>query len=161
MKGQRIFPGIILIGFGLYFYLQQSSYSFASTFLLWPTLLLIIGAAFLAQGYWARDYESIFPGVILVGFGIHFHVVNKLTIWPNNIGILILIIALAFLLRYQKTGNGMFQGALFLVISILLLFYETVMAWFGILGEGVMLITNFWPILLVIIGLGLLVWKRK
>ncbi|MFB6467956.1 LiaI-LiaF-like domain-containing protein [Cytobacillus sp. Hz8] len=160
MKNQRIFPGIILIGFGIYFFLQQSHILIFKEFYTWPTLLLIVGIAFLFQGYGAKDYEAIFPGVILTGFGVHFHVVNRLEIWPNHIGTFILIIALAFLLRYQKVGAGLFQGLLFFIIAIGLLFYDKIGGWFGLVEGQVSLIWKFWPIILVCIG-GYLLFIRK
>lgn len=122
MKNQRIFPGIILIGFGAYFFLQQSNIPALQPLNTWPTLLMIVGIAFLFQGYGAKDYNAILPGVILFGFGLHFHVVNRLEIWPDHIGTFILIIALGFLLRHQKTGTGIFQGILFLILAALMLF---------------------------------------
>ncbi|MFE8703418.1 LiaI-LiaF-like domain-containing protein [Cytobacillus sp. FJAT-54145] len=160
MKNQRIFPGIILIGFGAYFFLQQSQISLFKEFYTWPTLLIIVGIAFLFQGYLARDYEAILPGVILSGFGLHFHVVDRLQIWPNHIGTFILIIALGFLLRYQKVGAGLFQGMLFLVLAILLLFYDKITQWLGLLENGVSLAWKFWPAALVIIGIYLLIRKK-
>ena len=51
MKNQRIFPGIILIGFGAYFFLQQTGITIFQQFSTWPTLLIIVGIAFLGQGY--------------------------------------------------------------------------------------------------------------
>ncbi|RLQ98029.1 LiaI-LiaF-like domain-containing protein [Falsibacillus albus] len=161
MKNQKVFPGIILIGFGVYFYLQQSNMEVFKEFYTWPTLLMIVGLAFLGQGYWAKEYEAILPGVILVGFGLHFHVVNKLAIWPDHIGTFILIIALGFLLRYQKTGNGLFQGILFLLLAVLLLFYDKVISWFGLLENKVNIAWQLWPILLIIIGIYMIFIKKK
>ncbi len=37
MKQQRIFPGVILLGFGAYFYLQQAHIILFSEFFTWPT----------------------------------------------------------------------------------------------------------------------------
>lgn len=159
MKKKRFFPGIILIGFGAYFFLQQSNITLFDQFYTWPTLLMIVGIAFLFQGYGAKDYESILPGVILTGFGIHFHVAGKLDMWPDTIGSFILIIALALLLRYQKTSDGLFQGLLFLIIAVLLLFYEQVTKWLGILENSVHSIWNFWPVVLV--GFGVYFLARK
>ncbi|MGG0716291.1 DUF5668 domain-containing protein [Robertmurraya massiliosenegalensis] len=161
MKNQRIFPGIILLGFGGYFFLEQSNITLFEGLHTWPTLLIIVGLAFLFQGYLAKDYEAILPGVILTGFGVHFHVINHLTIWPNSIGAFILIIALGFLLRYQKVGAGLFQGLLFLVLAILLLFNEKIMGWLGFLENGVTSILNYWPLLLIVIGGYLLFVKKK
>lgn len=161
MRNQRIFPGIILLGFGAFFFLQQNEVDFFKGFDTWPTLLIIVGIAFLFQGYLAKDYDAILPGVILTGFGLHFHITERLSIWPNSIGIFILIIALGFLLRYQKVNTGLFQGLLFLVLAILLLFYDKIVGWLGILEGGIGAIWNYWPILLVAYGLYLLLIKKK
>lgn len=161
MKSQRIFPGIILIGFGAYFFLQQSGFTIFQSFYTWPTLLMIMGIAFLCQGYIGRDYEAIFPGVILLGFGVHFHVVGHLAFWPNQIGTFILIIAIAFFLRYQKTRTGLIQGILFLILALFSLFYDKIAHYLGILENGVSLGKKFWPIILIIVGVYSLVIKKK
>jgi hypothetical protein len=161
MKHQKIFPGIILVGFGLYFYLESSNILLFREFYTWPTLLIIVGLAFLGQGYKGREYEAILPGTILVGFGLHFHIVNKLTIWPDHIGTFILIISLGFLLRYQKTGAGLFQGVLFLSLSIFLLFYEHVMKWIGVIEGNFSIAWEFWPILFIVLGVYLLLRKKS
>jgi hypothetical protein len=161
MKNQKIFPGIILIGFGLYFYLKQNHIEIFKEYSTWPSLFIIVGIAFLAQGYGGKDYEAILPGVILAGFGLHFHVVHKLAVWPDNMGIFILIISLGFLLRYQKTRNGLFQGMLFLVLSIILLFYDKVFSWLGLLENRVSSLWNFWPVALIVIGVLLLFFKKR
>lgn len=161
MKNQRIFPGIILLGFGLYFFLQQYHITLFQGFHTWPTLLIIVGIAFLFQGYAAKDYEAILPGVILSGFGLHFHIVDRLEIWPNSIGTFILIIALGFLLRHQKVGAGLFQGILFLVLAILLLFYDKIIGYLGLLETSAATVLKFWPALFVGYGIYLLFMKKK
>ncbi len=161
MKQQRIFPGIILIGFGLYFYLQQVNILLFQNFFTWPTLLIIVGIAFLGQGYGERDYEAILPGTILVGFGLHFHIVKRLEIWPDHIGTFILIISLGFLLRYQKTRTGLFQGLLFLILSIILLFYDKVAGWLGVIEGSMGTAWEFWPVIIIGIGVFLLFSKKK
>lgn len=161
LKNQRIFPGIILIGFGLFFFVQHSQIKVFQGFDTWPTLLMIVGIAFLFQGYIAKDYEAILPGVILAGFGLHFHVVDRLEIWPNSIGVFILIIALGFLLRYQKTRAGLFQGVLFLILAIILLFYDRITEWVGAFEGVVAKMWNYWPAVLIGFGLYLLLIKKK
>jgi len=161
MKNQQIISGIILIGFGAYFLLQQSHIVWLQPFFIWPTLLMIVGIAFLIQGYGARDYHAILPGVILTGFGLHFHIVNRLEIWPDHIGIFILIIALGFILQHQKTGTGLIQGLLFLILAILLLFYDRINEWLGLLETGVSSIWKYWPVILILVGVYFLFIKRK
>ncbi|GIN60263.1 hypothetical protein J27TS8_02560 [Robertmurraya siralis] len=161
MKNQRIFPGIILLGFGGYFFLEQANITLFDGLHTWPTLLIIVGLAFLFQGYLAKDYDAILPGVILAGFGLHFHVIKHLTIWPNSTGAFILIIALGFLLRYQKVGSGLFQGLLFLVLAIMLLFYEKIIGWLGFFENGITSVLNYWPILFIGFGVYLLFVRSK
>jgi hypothetical protein len=161
MKNQKIFPGIILIGFGAYFFMQQSGISIFEKFYTWPTLLIIVGLAFLGQGYMAKDYEAILPGVILLGFGVHFHVVGHLAFWPNQIGTFILIIALGFFLRFQKTKSGLFQAFLFLILALLSLFYSKIASHLGLLENSVSIAWKFWPIILIIIGIYFLFIKKK
>ncbi|MCM3568372.1 LiaF transmembrane domain-containing protein [Neobacillus mesonae] len=162
MKNQRIFPGIILIGFGIYFLLQQAGVSFFQTFSTWPTLIIIVGLAFLGQGYGAKDAESILPGVIMFGFGLHFLLAGRITSWPHNhIGMLILIISIGFFLRFQRTNNGLFQAFLFLIISVLLLFYDQIAGYFGLLQSGMSFIWKFWPALLIVVGIYFLLKRKK
>lgn len=160
MKNQKVFAGIILISFGLYFYLSQNHIELFKEYITWPTLFIIVGIAFLVQGYSGKNYEAILPGVIFAGFGFHFHVVHKLAIWPDNMGIFILIISLGFLLQYQKTRNGLFQGLLFLILSIILLFYDKVVSTLGLLENRANIIWKYSPVALIIIGVILLFRKR-
>ncbi|MFJ7727131.1 LiaF transmembrane domain-containing protein [Neobacillus sp. NPDC097160] len=162
MKNQRIFPGIILIGFGAYFLLQQTGITLFQAFFTWPTLLIIVGIAFLGQGYSAREYEAILPGVIMSGFGLHFHFSGHLSFWPTNtIGMLILIISIGFFLRFQKTNNGLLQAFLFLILAVLLLFYDKIAGYFGLLQNGMNFIWKFWPALLIVVGIYFLLKRKK
>jgi hypothetical protein len=162
MKNQRIFPGVILIGFGAYFLMQQTGIMIFQQFFTWPTLLIIVGLAFLGQGYAAKEHEAILPGVIMTGFGLHFHLVNRLSFWPHNtIGMLIFIISIGFFLRFQKTSNGLFQAFLFLLIAVLLLFYDKIAGYLGLLQNGMSIVWKFWPALLIIIGIYFLLKKKK
>lgn len=159
MNGQRIFPGFILIGFGLYFFFQQSAILWVKPYLGWPALLLITGIAFLAEGYKSDGY-GILPGTVLTGFGIHFYVIDYLGWWANDTGVFILIIALGFLLQYQKTGSGLFHGILFLMLAAITLFYGTITSWFGLLEEKAFSIWQFWPFILIAAG-GYLLFVKK
>ncbi|MGX6442952.1 LiaF transmembrane domain-containing protein [Neobacillus sp. K501] len=162
MKNQRIFPGIILIGFGAYLFLQQFAIPALQIFLTWPTLLIIIGIAFLGQGYSAKDHEAILPGVLFAGFGLHFHFAGHLAIWPTNtIGMLVLFISIGYFLRFQKTNGGLFQAFLFLVLAFLLLFYDKVIGYLDFLQTGMNFITKFWPAIIILIGIYFLFIKKK
>jgi hypothetical protein len=161
MKKQGVFPGIILIGIGLYFLLNQLHFPALKMFYSWPTILIIIGVAFLAQAYTSRDYQNIVPGFILAGIGAHFHLINLVAIWPDHWAMFTLIIGIAFLLRYQQTKTGVFPGLLLLVLSIFALFYHEVIGWLGWIGSIVQIVETYWPIGLIIAGIYLLFIKRK
>jgi hypothetical protein len=162
MKNQRIFPGTILIGFGSYLFLQQLGITPFGQFYSWPTLLIILGISFLAQGYLAREHEAILPGVIMAGFGLHIHVAGQLDFWPNNtVGMLTLILSIGYFLRFQKTNNGLFQAFLFLVLALLLLFYDKIAGYFGLLQDGVNLAWKFWPAIIILVGIYFVYKKKK
>lgn len=162
MKNQQIFPGIILIGFGSYFLLEQTGMTIFQQFSTWPTLLIIVGIAFLGQGYRTKEHEAILPGVIMAGFGLHFHLVGNVDFWPrNNIGMLILIISLGYFLRFQKTSSGLFQAFLFLILAVLLLFYDKITSYFDLLQNGMSFVWKFWPALLIVVGIYFLLRKKK
>ncbi|WP_338470425.1 DUF5668 domain-containing protein [Niallia sp. XMNu-256] len=161
MNHYRYFSGIILLGFGIYFFGQQTNITLLNEYRTWPTLLIIVGLALLAQGYKGQEYEVILPGVIVAGFGFHFHVVERFSIWPDASGALVLFIALGLVLRYQKTGNGLIQGIIFLAIAGLIIFYDNLLSWLGSLGNNVDAIIQYWPLLLMILGIYLLFIKKK
>jgi hypothetical protein len=161
MKNQRIFPGIILIGIGAYFFLQQVNISILPQAFTWPTLVLIIGIAFLAQGYVGKDYEAILPGVLLVGIGLYFDVLNHYVFWRNPAGAFVLMIGIGCLLRYQKTHSGLIQAVLFLILSIILLYYDKFSSEIGLLQNGFSIIWKFWPLIIIVIGFFLLSKKQK
>ncbi|MBS4216980.1 hypothetical protein KHA96_01485 [Bacillus sp. FJAT-49711] len=161
MKKTSYLSGVTLIGFGIYFLFQQYHFSPFQGFYTWPTLLVIVGIGFLANGYFGKDYESILPGVILTGLGFHFHIANKLEAWPDHVGIFLLLIAVGLLLKYVKTGTGLFQGLLFLTISAILLFFERLVDWSANKGHNIASISNFQPYFFIIVGAYLLFIKRK
>ncbi|WP_409289589.1 LiaI-LiaF-like domain-containing protein [Peribacillus sp. SCS-37] len=161
MNSQRFFPGIILIAFGVYFLLEQAGIEPFEGFFTWPTLLLITGLSFLIGAYGGREHEAILPGVVLSGLGIHFHIVNKFQVWPDHIGVFLLIIGLGFILRAKETKSGMFHGVLLLAISVFMLFYDKIMNWMGLLETGISSAWNFWPVFLIGTGLFFVMGRKK
>ncbi|MFT4416507.1 LiaI-LiaF-like domain-containing protein [Fredinandcohnia humi] len=161
MKKNNLFSGIILVGVGCYLLLQQLNIPVLTGFYSWQTLVIILGIAFLIQSYVENNYSSLLPGVILVGFGFHFHVINQLTFWPKQPGTLLFIVGLGLLLTYFKTKNGLPQSILILIISLLFLNYGRFMGWLGFLEGGLSFILTYWPLLLVGIGFYLLFIKKK
>ncbi|WP_449537156.1 LiaI-LiaF-like domain-containing protein [Ferdinandcohnia sp. Marseille-Q9671] len=161
MKKNNIFSGIILVGFGCYLLLQQLNIPLFTSFFSWQTLVTIAGIAFLVQAYGENNPSSILPGVILVGFGFHFHSINLLSFWPKQPGTLLFIIGVGLLLTYFKTKNGLIHSVVVLFVSLLFLNYNRFMSWLGFIEGGFSFILNYWPLLLVGIGFYLLFIKKK
>lgn len=161
MKKKRVFPGVILLGFGLYFLFDQLQLEIVKNFQTWPVILLITGIAFLFQSYVGHDYEEIVPGVILTGFGLHFLIAGRLEFWPDNIGVFFLIISLAFFLRHMKLGDGLFNGLLFFILSIFFMFHDEIIKRIHILEKGPEYVNQFWPLLLILFGLFMFIRRRK
>ena len=160
-KGQQLFPGIVLIGFGLFFFLDGTPIQKFLPLFIWPTMLAILGIAFLIQGYGAKEYESIIPGVLFLGLGIHFYISQRYQVQFDHIGVIILMLALGFFLRHQKTKSGLFYGWLFFILAIFRLFYGEFVVWLGRLGKSLEQLDSFWPILLIASGVFVFLFKRK
>lgn len=158
MKKQGIFIGILFIGIGLFFFLQQFQLPFIDQLLAWPSILLIIGVAFLTQGSFGREYGSIFPGALLLLLGIHFHSLALFSFWPNHWAMFTAIVGLSFLFLYTKTKReGLLPAIILIVISALGLFSKDIMNLFGSVFQ---LIDGFWPLLLIAIGV-YFIFRRK
>ncbi|MFC4320978.1 LiaI-LiaF-like domain-containing protein [Litchfieldia salsa] len=161
MKKHSIFPGIILIGVGTYLLLQQLNISLFSGFFSWTTLIIIIGIALLVQAYSANDHSQILPGVILTGFGFHFHPINTFSFWPDHFGMLVFIVALGLILKSLKTKSDHSQGFLLLAFALLLLNYDAFLNKLGALGSGLSFIIRYWPVIIIAVGIYLLFIKKK
>lgn len=158
MKRQGIFPGVLLIGVGLIFLLQNYNIPFVNKIYTWPSILLIIGLAFLFQAYIGKDYHSIFTGILLTGLGIHFHGLQLFSFWPSHWAMFTIIIGLAFLFRYSKTKkDGLIPGIMLLLISLVAFVYSGFIDLFGSLYTYV---ESFWPIALIGAGIYLLFFKK-
>jgi hypothetical protein len=154
MKKQNMLVGVILIGFGAYFLLNQYHLPFLSAFSSWPTLLMIIGLALLIQALVAKDYGNLFPAVLLLGLGIHFHFRSRLLWWPDGWAVYTFIFGFALLARYYKERkDGLFVGIILVAISLLNFFYQS----FQVLTAKLFhIIGNLWPLLLIAGGLYLI-----
>ncbi len=151
---------MLLLGFGTYFFLKELNISAINPYLTWPTILIILGLAFFVQAYKGRDYVLILPAVIMFGFGVHFHIIGRLDVWPDHIAVLLLIIALGFILQYQKTGQGLVLGIFFLLFAIILLFYSKLGTMLGFIESGAASIFSYWPLLLLVFGVYYLFIKK-
>ena len=108
MKGQRIFPGIILIGFGLYFFLERSQIHIFTGFYTGPLYFVLLDLPFSFRPIMAKTFMLFFLVLYYLALALHFHLGQLIEAWPSNFGIFILIISIGFILQARKTKSGMF-----------------------------------------------------
>lgn len=156
MKKQNALLAYILIGIGVFFLLRELRLPIFTNFYSWQTLLIIVGLAILIYSYRSHSYENIFIGVLIFGVGIHLHGKVNYGFWIDHWAIYIVIIGLAFMLRYLKTKSGLLPGVIFLAIGFVLLFSDRFNIYFTWVNDIFVLIERFWPLLLIILGFVLL-----
>lgn len=152
MKNQRIFPGIILIGFGAYFLLQQSHITLLNNFIRGRPCFLLLAQLSLVKAMLLRTMREFFRGDY-VWFWFAFSSCWTCIFlaaehdWNANADYFIRIF-----LRFQKANTGLFQAFLFLILAVLLLFYDKIAGYFGFLQNGLSVVWKYWPVLLIIVG---------
>lgn len=160
MKKNSFLPGLLLLLFGAYFLLEQMNIELWQGTFTWPTILVITGFALLLQAYKQNDPANILPGFVLLGVGLHFHLKGQMAFWPDHFAVIILIVGVGFILRSQKTKNGLFEGVVLTVIASFFLFSNTLMEMLGIVENGFSALHTFWPAVLILIG-AYLIFKKK
>ncbi|MQR88549.1 hypothetical protein GFV16_21985 [Bacillus megaterium] len=161
MKKQSMFFGVLLVGFGIFFLLNELHMSIAAKIYTWPVLLILIGAALLTESALSQDHSNLLASYILITLGIHFYVSEQIPFWPTNISMVVFMVAISFLLSARKAKSGFFQGGTLLIIAILMMFSDRLKLFLPKVEDGVNYLTTFWPILLLLVGLYLLFFKRK
>ena len=161
MKNQRIFPGIILIGFGIYFSCKQAKFHFFQSIYMAYADYDCRNCLFIPR-LWGKDYEAILPGVILTGFGFHFHVVNRFSIWPDARWCTYSYSLLSDRsYAIKRLVMVYFKESYFLAFAGLMIILSTTVGWLGLLTNKVDSVVQYWPILLILIGIYLLFLKKK
>ncbi|ASK63049.1 hypothetical protein CFK37_13295 [Virgibacillus phasianinus] len=160
MKKQHAFAGYLLIGIGLYFLLSKLKLPIITDFYSWPTLLIIIGLAFLIHSYKTKDYQHLLGGTIILGLGIHFHGINHYSFWIDHWGVYPLIIGIAFIVRFLKTKEGFLPGLILIVLSLIVIFSVNLPPYLNWIYQILEFVEQFWPIVLIILGVYYLKKKK-
>jgi|SRR5690625_2244163 len=161
MKNQNILIAYILIGSGIYFLIKQLNFSFFEIFHLGSSFLMIVGISFIIYSFKVNELEHIFIGVLLTGIGLHFHGLENYSFWFNHWAMFILIIGLAYLIRFFYTKKGLLQAIIFLGISLLVIFSISLPKSFQWIYNIIDFLETFWPVALIGIGLYLLNFKHR
>ncbi|MFC5712680.1 LiaI-LiaF-like domain-containing protein [Thalassorhabdus alkalitolerans] len=159
MSKKGTFPGVLLIGTALLFILDEFQLPFSNQLMQWPTVLLIIGLAFLCQGLVSND-NNIFPGSVLILLALHFHALSFIDAWPDYWGMYPLLIGVAFVFTYMKTRKeGLAAGTVFILLGAGAFFADELFRLAGTELAGAF--QTFWPFLLLILGMYFIFFHNK
>lgn len=161
MKKQTVFFGIMFVGFSFFLLMNRFPFPLFAKLHSWPTLLLLVGIAMIVQAYRAYDFQQLLPGMLLLTLGIHFHAVSLFSFWPKHIGMVLFMIALSFLLSSRKNHANLLQGIFLFIFSMVMMFSDRLRTWTALFEQHFSYVWKFWPLLLLMIGLYLLFFKRK
>ncbi|NGP45506.1 hypothetical protein G4V62_11255 [Bacillaceae bacterium SIJ1] len=152
MKSKSIFPGCLLFSLGLYFLSGSLSLSWLAALHTIPMLLVFIGASFLAGAIFGGEALYFLPGTLLTGTGLYF-MVGTLWLSPTlALWVLFLLTGAAFFVFYVQTRKGLLMALLFTASGLFLQWAP--LSWAPSLSF------KYWPLLLSIVGLYLLL-KQK
>ncbi|WP_068674524.1 LiaI-LiaF-like domain-containing protein [Oceanobacillus sp. Castelsardo] len=160
MKKNNSLLAYILIIIGIFFLLKQLKIPLITNFYSWQTVLIVTGIIFLFYSYVQKKDQHLFSGTIILGLGIHFYGLEHYHFWSHHWGMYTIIIGIAFIIRATKTKKGYILGLLFVGFSIFMIFSSTVPAYFYWINDVTRIITYYWPIILILIGLYLLKKKK-
>lgn len=152
MKRSTKLPGVILIGLGAYFLLQELDIPLLEEYLSWPVILIVIGIAFLVTSLGSKQQKMlILPGSILTLLGIYFWGMQTYPSWPNHWSFYPGMVGLAFLITYLRTREGSHLVSAIILLGVFVVVY---------LLNDLSMFLNWWPIALILIGLYLIL-RRK
>jgi len=157
-RSQSMWPGIVLIVIGLLLLLKQLDIFLFDWSVLWPSLVILLGIFFFVR--MPRDRGAVFPGVLFFLSGLLFLAKNLGWYEPyidvSIGGMLIIILGLAFVALYvvQPENWGLLIPAgLFLFFGFIIWADRVgIIDWYTRRQ-----ILRLWPILLILIGAGIVV----
>ncbi|WP_080874218.1 LiaI-LiaF-like domain-containing protein [Oceanobacillus timonensis] len=159
MKRKHSLLAYLCIGIGIFLLFRELRIPFFVDLYSWQSFLIVIGIGIIIHSYTTKTYQNLFIGTLLFGIGIHLHGINHYSFWVDDWSVYLIIIGLAFIIRYTKTKKGFFSGAVFILAGLLFLFSEQLSIYTSWLEPIVSFLERFWPVLLVLLGIIML--KRK
>jgi hypothetical protein len=153
-----IFLGLFLILFGAALLLD----TFKVWDFHWSYILIVLGIFFFVTAFTAQDKGGVFPGTISFLFGLFFLLRQydilddpMFVLWPIFPAIVGIAFIVLFIFRPNDWGL-LIPGGILIALSIIFLGYYYDL--FGLdPGE---IISHYWPVILVIIGLKLVLEGR-
>lgn len=162
-KRRGLFPATFLIFLGLLFLLR--SFHMLSWNNVWPLILVGVGVTLFISGLGRTDKGAVFPGTVLILVGVFFFLWSRFhfpdymdmdELWP----VFPLIVGLAFCVLFlvnPRDWGTLVPGAILILIS--LAFFFTNVGLFP--ASSWVYIGRLWPLVLIVIGIGLLLGRKK
>jgi len=160
MRKNRIFLGIVLIGFGLFYCISKWNIASLQSFNNWTTPLFITSIALLVQSFKTKEHYYIFPGIVIFGFGFHFFAMNHFSFWPHHWSVLILFISIGMIFQSRKTRADLLPGIVLFIMGLFFLFNEQLSKMLGSLQTQFSSFQQYWPIIVALIGCYFLFSKK-
>jgi putative Mn2+ efflux pump MntP len=159
-KKASLVPGLILIAIGLYFLMNKILNTTPVWYQIYPVIILVFAGFLFWEAIRTRHHGPLFWGVFLLFTGAYFLLVNY-NILPDLemagfLPVVLISAGLAFCVRFivnPREWGVLVPGTLLLYFGLKTAaseFYEL-----DIDVEG--LIDNFWPLILIIIGTGMII----
>ncbi len=147
----RLILGLIFILFGTFFLLKNQISDYLSLF------LLLLGVFFIVIYLINKKYGFLIPGGILTGIGVGLFLEDK---YPPyfliSFGLGFILIYILGLLYKKSPLWPLIPGAIFLGMGI----YK-ILIYRGIIPKGIFeTLLPYWPIILILIGIYLILKKR-
>lgn len=164
-KRKSAIPGVILIILGVVFLLRQLEILYVGWRQLAPIILLALGILFLVSAFTKKDKGAVFPGSVLLVLGFFFlfrnfrllsfdyYFYNGGEYWP----IFLVAFGLGFLALFVVKphdwgvlipgGILLFFGVIFMLERLGYFYWQD--------------FADFWPVILIVIGLGLIIGSLK
>ena len=160
-QGRPVALGVALILIGVFFLADRAGIVEFS----WPLILLAIGVAIIAGAGKGKRADVMFPGTLLFLLGLVFLLEHNTPWfhggWGDAWPLLIIAVGLAFIVSYfanTSKGTGPLIPGVVLIGLGFLFFLATynVIHWTR-LGNFI----QWWPLILVLVGIWLLVKRKK
>lgn len=152
MNRETLFPGMVLLGLGVYFLLRQLEIPAIDNYLSWPVIVMVVGLAFIISSFFGRDKGAVVPGGITFFIGVHFFALEHISEWPDHWSMYPGAVGMGFLLSFLRTLEigYLVPSGILLAFPILLLGFQ-----------GEQWIQHWWPMALIVLGLFMVFGKGK
>lgn len=124
----------------------------------WITVLIILGVGLFIAGVFREDHGAVFPGTLLFLTGLMFYLKGRDVIylpWWRLWPLFLMILGVSFIslcIFEPRRKNALLPGFILIGLAFFFLFFpwswDELFYWTG----------KLWPVLLIVIGLGIL-WK--